>query len=313
MKAGEIFWDVVPYVTLAIVVVGTWWRYRYDKFGWTTRSSQLYESRLLRIGSPMFHFGMLVVVFGHVIGLVIPQSWTDAVGLSHHAYHVQAVILGSIAGITTLAGISLLIYRRRTTGPVFMATTANDKLMYVVLVLAIVAGLCATALGSGVVGEAYNYRETVSVWFRSIWILQPRGDLMAAGAHVFPGARDDRAGAVLPVAVHPVGARVQRTDRLSVPALCRLPQPRRRGQGPSGGVDAAAPGLVTTSSLRRESAVGDARQARRIHTVSATSVDLEVVMPSGYPYSKSVRPELFDRVCGGAPPRRAAQDPHGPR
>ena len=100
MKAGEIFWDVVPYVTLAIVVVGTWWRYRYDKFGWTTRSSQLYESRLLRIGSPMFHFGILVVVFGHVIGLVIPQSWTDAVGLSQHAYHVQAVILGSIAGIS---------------------------------------------------------------------------------------------------------------------------------------------------------------------------------------------------------------------
>jgi nitrate reductase gamma subunit len=63
--AGEIFWDVVPYVTLAIVVVGSWWRYRYDKFGWTTRSSQLYESRLLRIGSPMFHFGILVVIPRH--------------------------------------------------------------------------------------------------------------------------------------------------------------------------------------------------------------------------------------------------------
>ena len=52
--------------------------------------------------------------------------------------------------------------------------------MYVVLVAAIVAGLYATALGSGVVGESYNYRETVSVWFRSIWVLRPRGDLMAA-------------------------------------------------------------------------------------------------------------------------------------
>lgn len=176
---GEIFWDVVPYVTLAVVVVGTWWRYRYDKFGWTTRSSQLYESRLLRIGSPMFHFGILVVIVGHVIGLVIPESWTRAVGLSEHAYHLQAVILGSIAGAATLIGIGLLIYRRRTRGPVFMATTANDKLMYVVLVAAIVAGLCATALGSGVVGEAYDYRQSVSVWFRSIWILQPRGDLMA--------------------------------------------------------------------------------------------------------------------------------------
>ena len=109
----------------------------------------------------------------------IPQSWTDAVGLSHHAYHVQAVILGSIAGVSTLTGIILLIYRRRTTGPVYLATTVNDKLMYVVLVLAIVAGACATAIGSGVVGEAYNYRETVTVWFRSVWILQPRGDLMA--------------------------------------------------------------------------------------------------------------------------------------
>ena len=179
MKAGEIFWDVVPYVTLTIVVVGTWWRYRYDKFGWTTRSSQLYESRLLRIGSPMFHFGILVVVFGHVIGLVIPQSWTEAIRVSQHMYHIQAITLGSIAGVSTLLGISLLIYRRRTTGPVFMATTANDKLMYVVLVAAIVAGLCATALGSGVVGEEHNYRQDVSVWFRSIWILQPRGDLMA--------------------------------------------------------------------------------------------------------------------------------------
>ena len=179
MKAGEIFWDVVPYVTLTIVVVGTWWRYRYDKFGWTTRSSQLYESRLLRIGSPMFHFGILVVVFGHLVGLVIPQSWTEAIRVSQHMYHIQAITLGSIAGVSTLLGISLLIYRRRTTGPVFMATTANDKLMYVVLVAAIVAGLCATALGSGVVGEEHNYRQDVSVWFRSIWVLQPRGDLMA--------------------------------------------------------------------------------------------------------------------------------------
>ena len=116
---SELFWNTAPYVTLAIVVVGTWWRYRYDKFGWTTRSSQLYKSRLLRIGSPMFHFGILVVIVGHVIGLVIPESWTHAIGLSEHAYHVQAVILGTVAGITTLAGAALLIYRRRTRGPVY--------------------------------------------------------------------------------------------------------------------------------------------------------------------------------------------------
>ena len=70
-------WVIVPYVCLAVFVVGHVWRYRYDKFGWTTRSSQLYEDRLLRIGSPLFHFGMLGVVAGHIIGLVIPQVWTE--------------------------------------------------------------------------------------------------------------------------------------------------------------------------------------------------------------------------------------------
>lgn len=177
MSGWVIFWDVVPYVTLAVVAVGTWWRYRYDKFGWTTRSSQLYESRLLRIGSPMFHFGILVVIVGHVIGLVIPESWTDLI-MSDHVYHIQAMVLGAIAGITTLGGIALLVYRRRTTGPVFLATTVNDKVMYAVLVLAIVAGLACTLIGATPVGAEHDYRESVSPWFRSIWILQPRGDLM---------------------------------------------------------------------------------------------------------------------------------------
>ncbi|HEX6918971.1 MAG TPA: respiratory nitrate reductase subunit gamma [Actinomycetes bacterium] len=179
MSTTEVLlWVVAPYVTIAILVSGSIWRYRYDKFGWTTRSSQLYESRLLRIGSPLFHFGILVVVVGHIIGLVIPKSWTEAVGVSQDVYHVQAVALGTVAGLCTLVGVGILIYRRRTTGPVFSVTTKNDKAMYVVLVAAIVAGLATTLLGAGVVGDEHNYRETVSPWFRSVFYLQPKGELM---------------------------------------------------------------------------------------------------------------------------------------
>ena len=66
-------WVIVPYVCLAVFVVGHVWRYRYDKFGWTTRSSQLYEDKLLRIGSPLFHFGMLGVILGHVMACSSPS------------------------------------------------------------------------------------------------------------------------------------------------------------------------------------------------------------------------------------------------
>ena len=138
-----LLWGVIPYITLFLVIGGTMWRYRFDKFGWTTRSSELYESRLLRIASPLFHYGVLVAA-------------------------------------ATLVGCGLLIYRRRRTGPVFMATTRNDKLMYAALVSALLAGTFITLVGTvDPHGEGVNYRETVSPWFRSIFYLNPDIDAMS--------------------------------------------------------------------------------------------------------------------------------------
>ncbi|MDX3236930.1 respiratory nitrate reductase subunit gamma [Streptomyces sp. ME03-5709C] len=181
---GILLWVVLPYVCLAIFVLGHVWRYRYDKFGWTTRSSQLYERRLLRIGSPLFHFGILVVLLGHIGGLVIPRSWTAAVGVSEDAYHLSAVVLGTIAGVCTLGGLAILVYRRRTVGPVFSATTKNDKAMYVSLTATIVLGLAATVVAN-LVGGGYDYRETISVWFRSVFSLRPDPSRMTGAPVLF--------------------------------------------------------------------------------------------------------------------------------
>jgi len=172
-----LLWVVVPYVSIAVFVVGHYWRYRYDKFGWTTRSSQLYENRLLRLGSPLFHFGILLVALGHIGGLLIPKSWTEALGVSETAYHATAVTLGVLAGFCTLAGAAILVYRRRTVGPVFSATTRNDKVMYVLLVGTILLGLGTTVLGN-LPGPPHDYRETVAPWFRSIFAFQPETSLM---------------------------------------------------------------------------------------------------------------------------------------
>ncbi|MFI0510224.1 nitrate reductase gamma subunit [Streptomyces canus] len=181
---GILLWVVLPYVALAVFVLGHVWRYRYDKFGWTTRSSQLYERRLLRIGSPLFHFGILVVLLGHIGGLVVPRSWTEAVGIGEHTYHVGAVVLGTVAGVATLGGLAILIYRRRTVGPVFSATTRNDKAMYVLLTVTIVLGLSAT-VAANAVGGGYDYRETISPWFRGIFRLQPEPGLMTGAPVLF--------------------------------------------------------------------------------------------------------------------------------
>ncbi len=174
---NQFLWVVLPYIFLTVFVVGHVWRYRYDKFGWTTRSSQLYEKRLLRIASPLFHFGILIVFLGHVMGLAVPKSWTTAMGMSEALYHLSAVTIGSVAGFATVVGMVLLIYRRRTVGPVFTATTKMDKFMYAVLATVILLGMVNTVVANAL--THYDYREGVSIWFRSIWRFQPRPGLMA--------------------------------------------------------------------------------------------------------------------------------------
>lgn len=64
----------------------------------------------------------------------------------------MAFSLGTAAGVVTLGGVAILIYRRRTVGPVFSATTKNDKAMYVSPPATIVLGLSATVIANLVGG-----------------------------------------------------------------------------------------------------------------------------------------------------------------
>ena len=79
--AAELFWWVaLPYLALGVFIVGHVWRWRYDQFGWTSRSTQLQERRLLKWGGPLFHYGTFAAIAGHVIGILIPERWTRAIG-----------------------------------------------------------------------------------------------------------------------------------------------------------------------------------------------------------------------------------------
>ena len=180
-----LLWTVLPYIAIAAFVLGLVWRFKYDRFNWTTRSSQIYEGKLLRIAGPLFHLGLFAVIGGHIVGLLVPQTFTDKLGLSHQAYHLGAVTMGGGAGVATLLGISLLIYRRRTSAMVFAATTRNDKTMYIFLVATLLAGSSATLSSAGVIGEEHNYRETVGPWARSILTFSPHGEYMMASPLAF--------------------------------------------------------------------------------------------------------------------------------
>jgi len=173
-----LLWVVFPYIAAASFVIGHILRYRYDQFGWTSRSSQLYETRLLRWGSPLFHYGILGVFAGHVVGLLIPREWLYAVGIDEHLYHLGATWIGTLVALVTIAGMAILLSRRGAIRRVARVTSVMDVVMYVFLVGSLVLGTIAV-IQFQVLGEGYDYRGSVSPWTRSLILFQPDAGLMA--------------------------------------------------------------------------------------------------------------------------------------
>jgi nitrate reductase gamma subunit len=182
VSTSDIFlWIVIPYVAITIFIAGHIWRYRRDQFGWTTRSNELLERRLLKWGNPLFHYGALAAIAGHVLGILIPKSATNAIGIHEHAYHLISAIAGTIAGVATLVGLLILVYRRARVRRVTVTTSYVDLVVYALLLFVITTGLAATVFHNDLAaGNGYDYRRTIAIWFRGVFALQDHARLMAS-------------------------------------------------------------------------------------------------------------------------------------
>lgn len=177
-RADLFVWLVLPYTSLAVFLVGHWWRYRRDQFGWTSRSTQLLESRLLAWGSTMFHYGALAVIGGHVIGILVPEHATRSIGISEHVYRIYiSAIPGSISGLVCVMGFAILAFRRSANSRVRVTTTPSDLIVFLLLGALIVLGDVQT-MGYNLFGSGYDYRLTVGPWFRDLFG-NPQPALMA--------------------------------------------------------------------------------------------------------------------------------------
>ena len=179
-----LLWVAFPYLAAASFIAGPILRFHYDKFGWTSRSSQTYETKLLKWGSPMFHYGILGVFAGHVVGLLIPREWLEFFGITEHMYHLGATWIGTFVALVTIAGMVILLSRRGAIRRVARVTTVMDVVMYAFLVSTIVFGTIAV-IQFQVLGAGYDYRGTVSPWSRSLILFRPDASLMVGVPFMF--------------------------------------------------------------------------------------------------------------------------------
>lgn len=157
-----------PYVSVVLFLLVSIQRYRRDPFTFSSLSSQFLETKGLFWGSVPFHFGILTLFFGHLLGFLFPRGMTLWNVVPVRLFILESTALA--AALLTLFGIGGLIVRRAATARLRVVTSPTDILVYVLLLFQIVTGLwVAIALRWG---SAW-YTQTVVPYLWSLVRFQP--------------------------------------------------------------------------------------------------------------------------------------------
>lgn len=168
---NSLVYGYYPYIVLSVFILGCWARYDYSQYTWRSGSSQLLYRRQLMIGSNLFHLGILVLFFGHFVGLLTPLSLLAALHIGHEFKQIMAMVVGGVAGFFAFIGLTLLVHRRLFIPRIRKTSSTSDILILLVLYAQLILGLFTLPLS----GQHLDGSEMVKFmhWAQGIVTFQP--------------------------------------------------------------------------------------------------------------------------------------------
>ena len=137
---NQFFFGIYPYIAITVFFLGSLLRYDRDQYTWKASSSQLLSKKDMRLGSNLFHIGIIALFFGHLIGLLTPH-WAYHFMMSAGTKQMMAMTAGGIFGLTCLVGMILLIRRRMLDARIKATSQATDLPILLILFVQLVLGL----------------------------------------------------------------------------------------------------------------------------------------------------------------------------
>ncbi len=131
----DFLFGIYPYIALAIFFLGSLIRFDREQYSWKSDSSQLLRRAQLRLGSNLFHIGILFLFLGHLVGLLTPHWVYESFGLSTPDKQMLAIVSGGTAGLLCFAGVAILLHRRLT-DPRIRATSRHMDIFIMLWILA---------------------------------------------------------------------------------------------------------------------------------------------------------------------------------
>ena len=168
MSATTFLFAVFPYVAVGMLVVVTALRWRRYPFTVSSLSSQLLESRRLYWGSVSFHWGLSLVLVGHLAALIVPRGFEIWNGAPLRLYLLEAT--GLALGVWAGFGLVVLAWRRLGNPRIRAVTSSMDLLVLGVLAVQIVTGLW---IAVGYRWGSYWGTSVLVPYMRSVLTLSP--------------------------------------------------------------------------------------------------------------------------------------------
>jgi nitrate reductase gamma subunit len=140
---------IYPYIALAVFLLGSLIRFDREQYTWKSDSSQLLRRGQLRLGSNLFHIGILALFAGHFVGLLTPKDLYHAVGLSTEAKQMLAIIAGGVFGSMCLVGLLLLVHRRLAEPRIRATSTRMDVFILLWILATLLLGLASIFVSLG--------------------------------------------------------------------------------------------------------------------------------------------------------------------
>lgn len=138
---------IYPYIALSIFFLGSLIRFDREQYTWKSDSSQLLKRGQLRLGSNLFHIGVLFLFFGHFVGMLTPHFIYEPF-ISAGAKQILAMVSGGTAGVLAFIGLSLLLHRRLTEPRIRATSKTSDILILLLLWLQLLLGLATIPLSA---------------------------------------------------------------------------------------------------------------------------------------------------------------------
>lgn len=145
----QFIFGIYPYIALSIFLLGSLLRFEREQYTWKSDSSQLLYRGNLRLGSLLFHIGIIGLFFGHLAGLLTPVIVWDTLGVTHSVKQIVAMTAGGIMGTMCLAGLLILLHRRLSDPRIAAVTRAGDKVLLVWILLTLLLGLSTIVVSVG--------------------------------------------------------------------------------------------------------------------------------------------------------------------